>query len=69
MSADRDIVSKTIELPGTQHHFVAARSPVGLGLDDGGRYWENRYVEHEPHPFTKEIHPVGFRLPGAQLPG
>ena len=62
LSDDRGIESEMIELPGTRHHYIGARNWLALEPTDDGRYWANWHVENEPHPFTKVIHPVDFKL-------
>jgi hypothetical protein len=67
MSDDRDIQSGIVEIPGTRHHFIGARNWLALAPDDEDRYWANWHAETEPYPFTKVIHPAGFRMTEAKL--
>ena len=68
MCDDRDINSEIVQIPGTQHHFIGARNFLALLPDAEDRYWANWHLEAEPHPYTKTIHPVGFRMGAAKLP-
>ena len=65
MSDDRDISSTMTEFPGTQHRYIGARNWLALEPDNAQRIWANWHVEGEPHPFSKVIHPQGFKMPEA----
>lgn len=69
ISDDRDLTSEIIELPGTKHHFIGARNWLALEPDQDLRYWANWHVENEKYPFTKVIHPVGYEMKEARMPG
>lgn len=59
---DRGISTRMLEFPATSHCVMARRNFLTLQPDapDGaGRYWANWWVEGEPHPYTKVIHPAG----------
>jgi hypothetical protein len=62
MSDDRDIASELIEIPGTRNHFIGARNYLTLEPDAEARYWANWHTERDKYPYTKVIHPVGFKL-------
>ena len=62
MYDDRGVESELIELPGTRCHYIGARNWLALEPTADGRYWANWHAEGEPHPFTKVIHPVNFKL-------
>jgi PhoD related phosphatase len=68
MQLDRDISSEMLEFPGTHHHYIGARNWLSLEPDAAGRIWANWYVETEPYPFTKVIHPIDFRMPAPIVP-
>ena len=68
MELDRDLYSDMLEFPGTHHHYIGARNWLSLEPDDSGRIWANWYVETEPYPFTKVIHPIDFRMPAPIVP-
>jgi len=68
MSDDREITSEIVQIPGTQHHFIGARNFLALQPDAEDRYWANWHLESESHPYTKAIHPVGFKMGAAKLP-
>ena len=65
MSDDRDISSTMTEFPGTQHRYIGARNWLALEPDNAQRIWANWHVEGELHPFSKVIHPLGFKMPEA----
>lgn len=65
MSDDRGITSVMTEFPGTRHSFIGARNWLALEPDTSQRIWANWHVEGEPHPFTKAIHPISFKIPDA----
>ena len=65
---DRDISSEMLEFPGTHHQYIGARNWLSLEPDAAGRIWANWYVETEPYPFTKVIHPIDFRMPAPIVP-
>lgn len=44
------------------------RNWLSLEPGDAGRIWANWYVENEPYPFTKVIHPIDFRMPAPIVP-
>jgi hypothetical protein len=67
MSDDRDITSEIVEIPGTRQHFIGARNWLALAPDVENRYWANWHAESEPYPFTKVIHPAGFKMADAKL--
>ena len=62
MSDDRDITSMMTEFPGTRNYYIGARNWLALEPDSDERIWANWHVEGEPHPFTKTIHPVAFKM-------
>ena len=68
MSDDRDISSELVEIPGTRNHFIGARNWLTLEPDAEARYWANWHTETEKYPYTKVIHPVGFKLTDPKLP-
>jgi hypothetical protein len=68
MELDRDLYSEMVEFPGTHHHFIGARNWLSLEPDEAGRIWANWYVETEPYPYTKVIHPIDFRMPAPIVP-
>lgn len=58
---DRGITGALHEFPTTGHRMIGARNFLTLQPDDpggAGRYWANWWVEGEPHPYTKVVHPV-----------
>lgn len=65
MMDDRDITSKMTEFPGTRQFYIGARNWLALEPDNSQRIWANWHVESTPHPFTKAIHPVIFKMPNA----
>lgn len=68
MNDDSGVTSEIVEIPGTHHHFIGARNWLALRPDQEGRYWANWHIEGEKHPFTKVVHPVGFKMPQPKLP-
>lgn len=61
-SIDRGITGALHEFPTTGHRMIGARNFLTLQPDDPGgadRYWANWWVEGEPHPYTKVVHPAG----------
>lgn len=49
------------EFPTTSHRMIGARNFLTLQPDDAGgadRYWANWWVEGEPYPYTKVVHPA-----------
>jgi hypothetical protein len=59
---DRGITGSLHEFPTTGHRMIGARNFLTLQPDAPGsadRYWANWWVEGEPHPYTKVVHPVG----------
>ncbi|HEX6439524.1 MAG TPA: alkaline phosphatase D family protein [Candidatus Binatia bacterium] len=68
MELDRDLYSEMVEFPGTHHHFIGARNWLSLEPDEAGRIWANWYVETEPYPYTKVIHPIDFKMPAPSVP-
>jgi hypothetical protein len=59
---DRGISGALHEFPTTSHRMIGARNFLTLQPDapgGAGRYWANWWVEGEPHPYTKVVHPVG----------
>ncbi len=61
---DRDITSEMTPFPGTRTHFIGTRNWLALEPDESGRIWANWHVENVTQPFTKVIHPIGFKLLG-----
>lgn len=64
---DRGIVARMCEFPGTQSRFVGGRNFLSLEPDDHagpGRIWANWFVEDDPDPFVKVIHPACDEIAG-----
>jgi hypothetical protein len=58
---DRGIVASMSEFPGTQNRFVGGRNFLSLEPDEGAgpaRIWANWFVESDPAPYVKVIHPA-----------
>lgn len=58
---DRGITLRMLDFPGTSRCVMARRNFLTLQPDapgGGDRYWANWWVEGEPHPHTKVVHPV-----------
>ena len=58
---DRGISGALHEFPTTGHRMIGARNFLTLQPDapgGAGRYWANWWVEGEPHPYTKVVHPL-----------
>lgn len=61
-TVDRGITATMYPFPGTAHRYIGARNYLSLEPDtgpaSGHRIWANWWVEGEPQPYTKAIHPV-----------
>lgn len=58
---DRGIRGVMHEFPTTGHRMIGNRNFLTLQPDPPGaaaRYWANWWVDGEPHPYTKVVHPV-----------
>jgi hypothetical protein len=55
---DRGITATMFEFPATTRRLIGARNFLTLEPDKDGRLWANWWVENEPDPTTKVIHPV-----------
>jgi PhoD related phosphatase len=57
-TVDRGITAQMYEFPATNNRFIGARNVLTIEPDDVSRLWANWWVEGEPNPYTKVIHPV-----------
>jgi PhoD related phosphatase len=55
---DRGIVANMYEFPATTRRLIGARNFLTIEPDGDKRLWANWWVENEPDPTTKVIHPV-----------
>lgn len=55
---DRGITASMYEFPATTRRLIGARNFLTLEPDTDDRLWANWWVEDEPDPATKVIHPV-----------
>ncbi len=55
---DRGITATMYEFPATTRRLIGARNFLTLEPDADNRLWANWWVENEPDPTTKVIHPV-----------
>jgi PhoD related phosphatase len=58
---DRGITATMYEFPATTRRLIGARNFLTLEPDGDNRLWANWWVENEPDPTTKVIHPVQTR--------
>ncbi len=59
---DRGITGRMLPFPTLPQRIIGARNFLSLHPDTpggAGRYWANWWVEGNPEPLTKAIHPVG----------
>jgi hypothetical protein len=61
---DRDIASEMTPFPGTRTHYIGTRNWLALEPDESGRLWANWHVENIAQPYTKVIHPIGYKMLG-----
>jgi hypothetical protein len=57
--ADRGVMARMIDFPGTPYRFIGKRNFLTLDGDEvaqGNRIWANWYIEGESDPFVKVIH-------------
>jgi len=54
---DRDLTTRMLPFPGTEHRFIGCRNWLSLTPDSEGRIWCEWHVEGEPRSFTKVVHP------------
>jgi hypothetical protein len=55
---DRGIIARMTRFPFTDQHFVPKRNWLSLEVDEQDRIWVKWYVEGEPEPYTKVVHPI-----------
>jgi PhoD related phosphatase len=55
---DRGITATMYEFPATTRRLIGARNFLSIEPDADNRLWANWWVEGEPDPTTKVIHPV-----------
>jgi hypothetical protein len=59
--ADRGVIARMIDFPGTQFGFIGKRNFLTLDGDEaeqGNRIWANWHIEGERDPFVKVIHAI-----------
>ncbi len=57
-TVDRGITASMYEFPATARRIIGARNFLTLEPDMQDRIWANWWVENEPTPTTKVVHPV-----------
>lgn len=61
---DRDITSEMTPFPGTRTYYIGTRNWLALEPDESGRIWAKWHVENVSQPYTKVIHPIGYKMLG-----